>query len=204
MREGTDYVYTDEENQNPATPTINTPEKTDKTTSSTSTTQTVEKKNDPVKEVFKIVMPVEGEITKKFDKEHLQESASMAGDYMSWWETHEAIDIACDIGSEVKAAGDGKVVDVFSDDSLATVLKTGFGMTVVIEHKSGYQTVYCNMAEDIKVKKGDTVKKGQVIGVVGDTATREVVSLEGSHLHFVVLKKSSDKLVAVNPQDYLK
>jgi murein DD-endopeptidase MepM/ murein hydrolase activator NlpD len=64
--------------------------------------------------------------------------------------------------------------------------------------------VYCNLAEDVKVKKGDTVKKGQVIGVVGDTATREVVSLEGSHLHFVVLKKSGSELVTVNPQDYLK
>jgi murein DD-endopeptidase MepM/ murein hydrolase activator NlpD len=202
MREGSDLVNSDEDNKNPATPTMNTPERSDKAASSTSTTNTTEKKTEPVKETFKIAKPVEGEITKNFDKEHLQESASMAGDYAGWWETHEAVDIACDIGSDVKAAADGKVVDVFNDDSLANILKTGFGMTVVVEHKGGYQTVYCNMAEDVKVKKGDTVEKGQVIGVVGDTATREVVSLEGSHLHFVVLKKSGDKLVTVNPQHY--
>lgn len=200
LPDGTEYVIDEEPESNPATPTMNTPEKTTTNTSSTTNQQTTtEKKNEPVKETFKIAMPVEGEITKKFDKEHLQESISM-----EQWETHEGIDIASDIGSEVKAALDGKVLDVFNDDKLATILKSGYGMTVVIEHKDGYQTVYCNLAEDVKVKKGDTVKKGQVIGVVGDTASREVVSLEGSHLHFVVLKKSGSELVTVNPQDYLK
>lgn len=199
LPEGTEYVIDDEPESDPSTPTMNTPEKTTTKTSSTTNQQTTEKKSDPVKEVFKIAMPVDGEVTKKYDKEHLQESISM-----EQWETHEGIDIACDIGSEVKAAQDGKVIDVSKEDNLAKILKSGYGMTVVVEHKSGYQTVYCNLAEDVKVKKGDTVKKGQVIGIVGDTATREVVSLEGSHLHFVVLKKSGSELVTVNPQDYLK
>lgn len=213
LPEGTEYVIDDELEKNDSTPTMNTPEKTTTTSSTTPQTNSTTpqassitnqksssvKKSDPVKEVFNIAMPVEGEITKNFDKEHLQESISM-----EQWETHEGIDIACDIGSEVKAAQDGKVVDVFNDDKLAKILKSGFGMTVVIEHKDGYQTVYCNLSEDVKVKKGDTVKKGQVIGVVGDTATREVVSLEGSHLHFVVLKKSGSEYITVNPQDYLK
>ncbi len=200
LPDGTEYVIDEQPETNPAAPTMNTPEKTStKTSSTTNVNKTTEKTNEPAKEVFKIAMPVEGEITKKFDKEHLQESISM-----EQWETHEGIDIACDIGSDVKAAQDGKVVEVSKDDTLATILKTGYGMMVVIEHKGGYQTVYCNLAEDVKVKKGDTVKKGQVIGVAGDTATREVVSLEGSHLHFVVLKKSGSELVTVNPQDYLK
>lgn len=200
LPEGTDYVSDEGLEKDTSTPTMNTPEKnTTQTSSTTNQKATTEKKNEPVKEVFKIVLPVEGDVTKKYDKEHLQESVSM-----EQWETHEGIDIACDIGSEIKAAQDGTVVDVFKDDKLATILKSGFGMTIVVEHKGGYQTVYCNLSEDIKVKKGDTVKKGQVIGIVGDTASREVVSLEGSHLHFVVLKKSGSELVTVNPQDYLK
>ena len=200
LPEGTDYVIDDELESDPSTPTMNTPEKpTTETSSITNQVKTTEKNNEPVKEVFKIVMPVDGKVAKGYDKEHLQESVSM-----EQWETHEGIDIACDIGSEVKAAQDGTVLDVFKDDNLAKLLKSGFGMTIVVEHKGGYQTVYCNLAEDVKVKKGDTVKKGQVIGVVGDTATREVVSLEGSHRHFVVLKKSGSELITVNPQDYLK
>lgn len=200
LPEGTDYVIDDSPEKDTSTPTMNTPEKNPtKTSSTTNQNTTTSKKNEPVKEVFKIAMPVEGEVTKKYDKEHLQESISM-----EQWETHEGIDIACDIGSEVKAAQDGTVIDVTKDDNLAKILKSGFGMTVVVEHKGGYQTVYCNLSEDVKVKKGDTVKKGQVIGIVGDTASREVVSLEGSHLHFVVLKKSGSELITVNPQDYLK
>lgn len=200
LPEGTDYVIDEQLEKDASTPTMNTPEKpTTETSSTTNQVKTTEKNNEPVKGVFKIVMPVEGNVTKKYDKEHLQESISM-----EQWETHEGIDIACDIGSEVKAAQDGTVLDVFKDDNLAKLLKSGFGMTIVVEHKGGYQTVYCNLAEDVKVKKGDTVKKGQVIGVVGDTATREVVSLEGSHLHFVVLKKSGSELITVNPQDYVK
>lgn len=200
LPEGTDYVIDDKQENNPSTPTMNTPDKTTTQTSSTTNQETkTEKNRETAKDVFKIALPVDGEITKKYDKEHLQEAKSM-----EQWETHEGIDIACDMGSEIKAAQDGKVIDVSKDDNLAKIVKSGYGMTIVVEHKGGYQTVYCNLAEDVKVQKGDTVKKGQVIGIVGDTATREVVSLEGSHLHFVVLKKSGSELVTVNPQDYLK
>jgi murein DD-endopeptidase MepM/ murein hydrolase activator NlpD len=214
--EGTDYVVNDIPGSDNTTPTMNSPlqsntakvtekktnenAKDDQKTSSTSTVNSSSgNKEQTVKEVFKISLPVEGEITKKFDKEHLQKSISM-----EQWETHEGIDIACDIGTEIKSAYDGTIADVFNDDRLASTLKTGLGMTVVIEHKGGYQTIYSNLAENVVVKKGDSVKKGQVIGNVGDTSTREVVSLEGSHLHFVVLKKSGTDMVTVNPQDYLK
>lgn len=148
---------------------------------------------------FKISSPVQGDTVKKFDKEELQESKTM-----QQWETHEGIDIAADLGTEVKAAQGGKIVDVYKDDAILQNLKSGFGITVVIDHGNGIRTMYSNLAEELKVKKGDTVKTGQVIGVVGDTAVREAVSIEGSHLHFVVLKKSGKEYVTVNPVDYLK
>lgn len=148
---------------------------------------------------IKLEMPVPGETTKKYDNEELQESKTM-----QQWETHEGIDIACDMGTEVKAAQAGKVVDVYKDETVLQDLKTGFGVTIVIDHGDGIRTVYCNLADEVKVKKGDTVKQGEVIGTVGDTAVREASSIEGSHLHFAVLKKSGKDYITVNPKDYLK
>jgi murein DD-endopeptidase MepM/ murein hydrolase activator NlpD len=145
-------------------------------------------------------MPVDGEVKKDkaYDKETLVPWADGS------WQTHEGIDITCDIGSEVKASADGKVVKVFNDDQLVLDNTVGWGMTVVIEHKNGIQTVYCNLGEDVKVKVGDTVKKGDVIAVVGDTATCEPAAIEGSHLHFAVIKKSGDSYETLDPSKYLK
>lgn len=147
---------------------------------------------------LKLDMPVAGEIVKKFDKENLQFSNTM-----QQWETHEGVDIACDLGSEVKASANGKVVDVLDDNTLIPGIKAGYGLKVIIDHENGLRTVYCNLDPDVKVKKGDTVKKGQVIGATGDTAIRESVAVEGSHLHFIVLKKSGKDYITVDPQDFL-
>lgn len=152
-------------------------------------------------EGFKLAYPVKGEITKKFDNKELQESKALGQ-----WETHEGIDIACDLGTEVKAAKSGKVVDVITKDEKLTELgKDGYGASIVIDHGDGFRTVYANLASDsLKLKKGENVKVGQIIGAVGDTSFREAVSIEGSHLHFAVLKKSGKDYVTVNPQQFLK
>lgn len=150
---------------------------------------------------LKLVYPVKGDIVKKFDNSELQESKTLGQ-----WETHEGIDIACEIGTEVKAATSGKVVDVITkDDKLSPNEKDGFGARVIIDNGDGYRTVYANLAvENIKFKKGDAVKEGDVIGVVGDTSLREAVSIEGSHLHFELLKKTGNDYITVNPQQYFK
>lgn len=164
---------------------------------------------------FSLALPVDGltakSISKGFSKEELAYSSTM-----NQWETHEAIDLTCDIGSPVKAARAGKVVDVVkNDNAVDTILKNGYGVTVILEHEGGYRTVYSNLADTITndngetvdavtVKKGDTVKEGQVIGQVGDTSVREMVSIEGSHLHFAVLaKNSSGAYETVDPTKYM-
>lgn len=156
-------------------------------------------------------MPVEGEITKDFSKDEIVESLTLGQ-----WETHEGIDIACDIGSPIMAAADGKVVEVRTEDNnIDSILKTGYGISVIIEHPNGLRTVYSNLAETttdddgnvvsaIKVKTGDTVKCGDVIGYSGDTAQREMVSIEGSHIHFEVLKNVNGEYQTVSPKDYIK
>jgi murein DD-endopeptidase MepM/ murein hydrolase activator NlpD len=205
--DNTVQVKDDVSTNNATVPTMQ-PQNSTNTSSTSTVNKEVEKqakKSDSSTEassksvVVNLAMPVEGDVTKDFDKENLKESKTM-----QQWETHEGIDIAADLGTEVKAAQNGKIVDVFKDDTILQNLKSGFGVTVVIDHGNGIRTMYSNLADDLKVKKGDAVKKGQTIGVVGDTAVREAVSIEGSHLHFVVLKKSGKEYVTANPLEYIK
>lgn len=157
-------------------------------------------KSKKVDVVLKLAKPIEANIKKPFD-----DTKPLYNQTLDQWETHEGIDFEADLGTEVKAAEAGKVVKIFKDDKITnTINKTGYGVTVIVDHGNGYQTVYCNLAEDLKVKEGDKVSKGQVIGVVGDTSVRESVAIEGSHLHFMVLKKNGKDYIPVDPQKFLK
>lgn len=61
-------------------------------------------------------------------------------------------------------------------------LHSNYGNTVLIQHKSGYQTLYAHL-ESSDAKVGSWVKAGQVIGIIGDTG-----KTTGVHLHFEVIK----------------
>ena len=71
------------------------------------------------------------------------------------------------------------------------------GYTVVVRHDGSAETVYQNLAEDIAVSIGDTVKSGEVIGAVGDSALIEIA--EEPHLHFELRVDGK----TVNPLDYI-
>ena len=92
------------------------------------------------------------------------------------WRVHNGIDIAAEAGTKVSAAADGTVYTIYKDDSMGT--------TVVLRHENGYTTTYASLAEEVAVKVGDTVKLGQTIGTVGNTALLETAV--GDHLHFSV------------------
>lgn len=103
---------------------------------------------------------------------------------------HAGIDFARKDGKsfDVIAALDGKVVRVEEHPVV--------GHQVEIEHKSGMTTVYQSLA-DVQVQKGQTVRKGQVIGKAG----RNLFEKEaGIHLHFEVRGRDHQ---AVNPAQYL-
>ncbi|MEW6662007.1 MAG: M23 family metallopeptidase [Bacillota bacterium] len=89
-------------------------------------------------------------------------------------EFHDGIDIANQRGTVLTAAGAGKVV--------FTGWKTGYGLTVIIDHGYGYSTLYGHNSS-VMVKVGQTVKKGTPIGKVGSTGRST-----GPHLHFTILK----------------
>ena len=105
------------------------------------------------------------------------------------WRTHNGVDIAAEAGTFVTAAADGTVYTVYTDEKMGT--------TVVITHQDGFTTQYASLAENVLVKPGDSVRLGQQIGTVGNTALMECAI--GDHVHFSVLQ--NDK--PVDPADFL-
>ena len=122
-------------------------------------------------------------ITKDYSDTELQYNETL-----KQWEAHKAIDFKANAGSNVVAVYPGTVIEA-SNNYLG-------GYYVVIQHESGLKTTYKSLAKALKVKKGDVVKKGSVLGTISDTAASE--SSQGAHLHFEVTL--NDKLV--NPNDY--
>ena len=98
---------------------------------------------------------------------------------------HYGMDFTAPVGTEIYATGDGVVKEVETS-------RTGFGKCVVIDHGFGYETLYGHMNE-FNVKVGQTVKRGSVIGYVGNSGTST-----GPHVHYEVHKNGK----AVNPQYY--
>ena len=98
---------------------------------------------------------------------------------------HKGLDIAAKTGTPVKATADGKVT--------FAAKKGFFGNLVVIDHGHGIVTRYAHM-NSIAVKRGDTVKRGEIIGEVGNTGRST-----GSHLHYEVHLNG----IAVNPKRYI-
>jgi murein DD-endopeptidase MepM/ murein hydrolase activator NlpD len=92
---------------------------------------------------------------------------------------HKGIDIAAEKGSEVVAAGSGRVVSIVNQST-----PFGMGNYVEIEHAKGFRTRYAHLAE-IKVSHGQKLKQGQVIGTVGMSG-----SAIAPHLHYEISKNN--------------
>jgi murein DD-endopeptidase MepM/ murein hydrolase activator NlpD len=86
---------------------------------------------------------------------------------------HHGLDFGGELGSPITATADG-IVEYAE-------LNKGYGNLVVIHHNFGFKTAYGHMQENLKVKKGDFVKKGDVIGYLGNTGIST-----GPHLHYEV------------------
>ncbi|MBQ7552713.1 MAG: peptidoglycan DD-metalloendopeptidase family protein [Rickettsiales bacterium] len=84
--------------------------------------------------------------------------------------THNGIDFACPMGSNVYASADGKVVWVGNNNT--------YGNAVIIEHQGGYLTLSAHLSK-INVRNGEYVYQGQRIALSGNTGHST-----GPHLHF--------------------
>ena len=129
--------------------------------------------------------PVEGEIVRDFAVDNLIYSNTLQE-----WTTHTGIDIKADKTTVVKSAEEGIVKTIKNDPR--------YGLTVIIEHENGFQTVYSNLLTSEFVVEGEKVEKGQSLGTVGNTAAFEIA--DDAHLHFEILKDS----IQVDPNIYLK
>ncbi len=99
---------------------------------------------------------------------------------------HTGIDFSAPKGTPIYATGAGKVVKTKTDFS-------GYGKHIVIDHGYGYKTLYAHM-QDFAVKRGAKVKRGDLIGYVGNTG-----SSTAPHCHYEVRKNDRP----VNPINYL-
>ena len=86
---------------------------------------------------------------------------------------HNGMDFSAQIGTPIYATGDGTIIRA---DNRAS----GFGNHIRIDHGYGYTTVYAHLNE-YNVRKGQKVKRGEVIGFVGNTGRSR-----GPHLHYEV------------------
>lgn len=97
---------------------------------------------------------------------------------------HTGMDFTSPTGTEIYATGNGKVVKIKKT-------RRGYGMHIVIDHGFGYSTLYGHMSK-FNVRKGQTVKRGDVIGYVGNTGTSTA-----PHLHYEV-HKDGKKINPIN------
>jgi len=97
---------------------------------------------------------------------------------------HTGMDFTAPIGTEIYCTGDGTVIDMDHG--------SGYGHNVVVDHGFGYRTIYAHMKE-IKVRKGQKVKRGDVLGSVGNSGLSTA-----PHLHYEVVKNG----MKVNPINY--
>lgn len=97
---------------------------------------------------------------------------------------HKGLDFSANIGTPIYATGNGKVV--------AAEREGGYGNVVKINHGYGFETLYAHMSK-IKVKKGQQVKRGDIIGYVGNTGLST-----GPHLHYEIHKDGKE----IDPVSY--
>jgi len=119
----------------------------------------------------RLIRPINGRITSYFGSRYGRK--------------HDGIDIAARSGQPILSAADGTVV--FSG------WRSGYGRTIVIQHNRRLKTVYAHNSRNL-VRKGEKVRQGQVIALVGSSGRST-----GPHLHFEVRNGSGPQ----NPLNYI-
>ena len=122
--------------------------------------------------------PVEGRISSKFGTrvDPLNGKKSI----------HEGVDILANRGEKIRATADGVVTKAFRNG--------GYGNYVEIDHCNGYVTAFAHMQKYL-VKRGEKVKRGQIIGKVGSSGRST-----GPHLHYEILLHKKP----VSPDKFMK
>lgn len=105
---------------------------------------------------------------------------------LGYWRPHKGLDFTAPKGSPVYATGDGVIEE--------SHFSVSYGNVIYIDHGFGFETRYAHLTEYI-VKKGEKVKRGQIIGYVGNTGLSY-----STHLHYEVLFKGNQ----INPINFFQ
>lgn len=97
---------------------------------------------------------------------------------------HRGMDFTAPRGTPIYASGDGKIIRADNKSS-------GFGKHIRIDHDYGYLSIYAHLSK-YNVKKGQKVKRGDLIGFVGSTGRSEA-----PHLHYEIWK-DKDRINPIN------
>jgi murein DD-endopeptidase MepM/ murein hydrolase activator NlpD len=100
------------------------------------------------------------------------------------WKKHTGMDFSAERGTEIYSTGDGIVVSAKKE-------RRGYGYHIIVDHGYGYKTLYGHM-EKFNVIRGQKVKRGEVIGYVGNTGTSVA-----PHLHYEVIR-NGNKINPIN------
>lgn len=153
------------------------------TTAESKTTEPVSDKKEETtaKQREEYILPSQGEIIKAFSKNAVYDET------MEDWRSHMGVDFSCEKGEEVFACADGKVVRVVAD--------TAYGYTIEVDC-GDFTAKYCGILQGSCVGIDDAVRKGQVIGQLGDIPCE---AKQESHLHFEIIAEGE----RVDPVEYL-
>jgi len=116
-------------------------------------------------------LPTKGILTAKHDPE-----LQVYSNTLNHYRVHLGIDIQTDENAPVYAAADGKIEKIWKDDLM--------GYSIAVAHSGDCLTFYMNLSDELPegIKEGATVRTGQLIANVGDSAMSEIA--EEAHLHF--------------------
>ena len=98
---------------------------------------------------------------------------------------HYGMDFTAPTGTEIYATGDGKIIQVKKS-------RRGYGNKILVDHGFGYRTLYAHLSR-FNVKRGQKVKRGDVIGYVGNSGLSTA-----PHLHYEVQQNGKK----VNPLNF--
>ncbi len=131
------------------------------------------------------VLPVSGALSKKHDP-----TTQVFSNTMNDYRVHLGLDIITSAAAPVYAAADGKIDKIWED--------TLMGYCIAIKHKGNCYTIYKNLTETLPegISEGVSVRSGQLIASVGESAMVEVA--EEPHLHFEMTVSD----LGVDPLEY--
>ncbi|MBQ7173780.1 MAG: peptidoglycan DD-metalloendopeptidase family protein [Clostridia bacterium] len=171
-----------EQTETKTPPKTDTPKENEepKKTEQPDTTPTVKEETPP-----SLSLPVSGSLSKTHSVD-----VQVFSKTMNEYRTHLGVDISTTEEADVRASADGVVQKVWEDPMM--------GQCVALTHAGECVTVYKNLAATLAegIEEGATVRAGQLLGKVGDSAMMEIA--EEPHLHMEVTVKG----LQVDPMEY--